>query len=300
VTQADILLTGGDGQIGTEFRRLAPPEWRVFAPDLYELDIGDPAAVDAAVASNHWAAVINTAAYTAVDAAETEIAMAWRVNALGPAHLAQATVRADVPLVQISTDYVFDGRKPEPYVEDDPIGPLCVYGASKEAGEQAVRTGNPRHLILRTAWLISPHGGNFAKTMLRLAADRSVLRVVDDQIGCPTSAGDVAAALVTMTVRMIAEPDAPTGTYHCVNSGQASWCDLARAIFAKVRLRGGPAPEVEAIGTKDYPTPAHRPANSRLSTAKLERDFGIKPRPWRTAADEVVDVLLNQTTGAIS
>jgi dTDP-4-dehydrorhamnose reductase len=296
--EADILLTGGDGQIGSEIRRLAPPEWRLVAPARNELDVGDPAAVGSYVAAAPWSAAINAAAYTAVDRAESDITAAWRVNALGPAAVAEATVRAGIPLVQLSTDYVFDGRKADAYVEDDAVGPLCVYGASKEAGEQAVRTGNPRHVILRTAWIISPHGANFARTMLRLAGERTVLRVVDDQVGCPTSATDVAAALITIVERMIGDSEPPTGTYHFVNDGEASWCELARAIFAKRAERGVGAPVVDAIGTADYPTPARRPANSRLSTAKLRRDFAITPRPWRIAADEVVEAILNQAVSA--
>ena len=292
---ADILLTGGGGQIGMEFRRLAPPHWRLTAPDSHELDVGDPQAVSAYMASRSFAAVVNAAAYTAVDRAESDIAAAWRVNALGPAALAEATVAADIPLVQLSTDFVFDGRKPDPYFEGDPIGPLSVYGASKEAGEQAVRTGNPRHVILRTAWIISPHGVNFAKTMLRLAEERRVIRVVDDQRGCPTSAADVAAALIAIIGRLITEADAPVGTFHFVNDGEASWCDLARAVF-HTRARNGPAaPVVEAISTADYPTPARRPANSRLSTAKLRRDFAIAPRPWRKDPNEVVEAILAKT-----
>ena len=297
--ESNILLTGGDGQIGSEIRRLAPPEWRIVAPARNELDVGDPAAVGSYVAASSWSAAINAAAYTTVDRAESDITTAWRVNALGAAAVAEATVRAGVPLVQLSTDYVFDGRKADAYVEDDAVGPLSVYGASKEAGEQAVRTANPGHVILRTAWIISPHGTNFAKTMLRLAAERSVLRVVDDQMGCPTSATDVAAALITIVGRMIGDSEPPTGTYHFVNDGEASWCELARAIFAKRADRGISAPVVDAIGAADYPTPARRPANSRLSTAKLRRDFAITPRPWRIAADEVVEAILNQAASAV-
>jgi dTDP-4-dehydrorhamnose reductase len=292
--QADILLTGGGGQIGLEFRRLAYPGWRVFAPSRDQLDVGDPAAVNSWVASRAWSAVINAAAYTAVDRAETDSVNAWRINASGPAILAEATARTGVPLIQLSTDYVFDGRKPEPYFEDDPVSPLCVYGASKEGGEQAVRTGNPRHVILRTAWVVSPHGSNFVKTMLRLAGERPVVRVVDDQVGSPTSAADVALALIGIVERLL-DGDRPiNGTYHFVNQGEATWCGLARAVFNNLAAHGRRAPVLEAIGTADYPTPARRPANSRLSTAKLTQDLAFVPRPWRLAVDEVVDALLKQ------
>lgn len=287
-----ILLTGGGGQVGTELRRLAPPGFEIVAPGRDQLDIGDPDSIAAFVASRPWAAVINSGAYTAVDKAQTDPVTAWKANALGPAAFAWATAQAGVPLIQLSTDYVFDGSKSAPYVEDDPVGPVSVYGASKEAGEQAVRTGNPRHLILRTAWVVSPHGGNFIKTMLRLAETRDHLTVVDDQRGCPTSATDIARALGVIATRMADDAEAPTGTYHFVNSGEATWCAFAREIFALARAKGRAVPTVEAIPSSAYPTPARRPANSRLDTAKLTRDFGVEPRAWRTAVSEVVETLL--------
>jgi dTDP-4-dehydrorhamnose reductase len=290
--QIDILLAGGDGQVGTELRRLAPPHWRIAAPDEDELDLTDAEAVAAMVASEPWSAVINAAAYTAVDKAESDIVTAWKVNALGPAALAEATAKAGVPLVHISTDYVFSGDKAGFYVEGDPVGPMGVYGASKEAGEQAVRTGNLRHVIVRTAWLVSPHGNNFIKTMLRLGAERPALRVVDDQRGCPTSAGDLAEALISVTSRLIADAEAPCGDYHFVNTGEASWCEFARAIFAAAKAHGHPVPTVEAITTAEYPTPARRPANSRLSTDKIRRDYGVTPRPWNEAMEDIVARLL--------
>lgn len=288
----DILLTGGSGQVGTEVIALAPAGLNIVAPGRDQLDLADPDAIAALVASRPWAAVINCAAHTAVDRAETEIVEAWKANALAPAALAQATAKAGVPLIQVSTDYVFDGSKAGFYVETDPVAPVSVYGASKEAGEQAVRTGNPRHVILRTAWVVSPHGANFIKTMLRLAETRPELRVVDDQHGCPTSASDIAQALLAIAQRMIADPQAPVGTYHFVNSGEATWCGFARAIFEIAAEHGRPAPKVEGITTADYPTPARRPANSRLDVAKLAHDYAIAPRPWRTAVEEIVETLL--------
>ena len=289
----DILLTGGSGQVGTEVIRLAPAGVNIIAPARNVLDMSDPDAVAAIVASRPWAAVINSAAHTAVDRAESEILSAWKINALAPAALAQATAQAGIPLIQVSTDYVFDGSKSGYYLETDPVAPVSVYGASKEAGEQAVRTGNPRHVILRTAWVVSPHGSNFIKTMLRLAETRPELRVVDDQHGCPTSATDIALALLAITQRMIADPESPRGTYHFVNSGEATWCGFARAIFEVAAAHGRPAPKVEGITTADYPTPARRPANSRLNVEKLARDYAISPRPWQEAVDEIVTALLN-------
>jgi dTDP-4-dehydrorhamnose reductase len=287
-----ILLTGGGGQVGTEFQRRAPAGFEIVAPGRDQLDLGDPDSIAALVASRPWAVVINSGAYTAVDKAQTDPVAAWKTNALGPAALAWATAEAGVPLIQLSTDYVFDGSKSAPYVEDDPVGPVSVYGASKEAGEQAVRTGNPRHLILRTAWVVSPYGGNFIKTMLRLAETRDRLTVVDDQRGCPTSAADIADALAVIASRMAEDAEAPTGTYHFVNSGEATWCGFAREIFTLAQASGRAVPTVEAIPSAAYPTPARRPANSRLDTAKLTRDFGVEPRAWRTAISEVVETLL--------
>jgi len=243
-------------------------------------------------ADRRYDAVINAAAFTAVDRAESEIGTAFAVNATGPAHLAEATRASGTPLLHISTDYVFDGQKIGAYVEDDPVGPLGVYGASKEAGEQAVRAGNPRSVILRTAWLVSAHRQNFVKTMLRLARERRKLRVVDDQHGCPTSAADLAQAVAMMTLRLAEDPNAPTGTYHFVNSGTTSWYGLARHVFGLAPGLGGPNPTVEAIKTADYPTPARRPVNSQLSVEKLTRDYGIVPRPWQEPISGLVAMLL--------
>lgn len=284
-----ILITGGAGQIGLE---LQAADWPVgvviHAPTRTDLDLGDIASVKAAFASTPFAAVINSGAYTAVDKAETEVAAAFAANAMGPAVLAEVTHKAGVPLIQVSTDYVFDGSKEVLYVEDDPVGPLGVYGASKLAGEFAVRSGNPRSVVLRTAWVLSIHRTNFLKNMLRLAAERPALRVVEDQYGCPTSARDIAAALKTITLGMIADANAPTGVYHFVNAGETNWADLAREIFAISAAADGPSTAVEGIPSTAYPTPARRPSNSRLSTDKLSRDYAIRPRPWQDAVAEII------------
>ena len=289
----DILVLGGAGQVGTELQAHSWPEGvRVHAPARDALDITDPAAIEAALDGHSYAAVINTAAYTAVDKAESDVAAAWRLNALAPAILAAATKARGIPLVHVSTDYVFAGTKAEgAYGPEEPVDPRSVYGASKAAGEIAVRTGNPRHAILRTAWVVSPHRGNFVKTMLRLAAERDRLTVVDDQHGCPTSATDLAAALATVALRMAGDPAAPTGTFHCVNDGSTTWCGFARAIVAGGAKRGGRAVPVEGIPTAAYPTPAQRPSNSRLSTDSLREAYGILPRPWQDALDDILDRL---------
>ncbi|HET7198930.1 MAG TPA: dTDP-4-dehydrorhamnose reductase [Burkholderiales bacterium] len=292
----DILLTGGAGQVGTELIARAPHDWRIVAPSSAELDITDRARVAEALASRRWALVINAAAYTAVDRAEDDAAAAWAVNATGAANLAAAAAAHAVPLIQLSTDYVFDGTKPAPYLEDDPVAPLGVYGASKEAGEQAVRAAQSRHVILRTAWVVSPHRVNFLKTMFRLADEGRALRVVDDQLGSPTSAADIAGAVIAVGRRLIEDPAAPTGTYHFASAGEATWRELAAFALGARAAHGAAAPRVEAIATSDYPTRAKRPMNSRLATGKIARDFGIRPRPWREAIAEVVEALAEAAT----
>lgn len=292
-----ILVTGGAGQIGLELQAHAWPEGIVVhAPRREELDLSDPAQVRDVFTMRPYSAVINAAAWTAVDQAEAEVAAVFAANAQGPALLAEVTRAADVPLVQVSTDYVFDGSADRPYIESDPVGPLGVYGASKLAGELAVLSGNPRSIVLRTAWVLSPHRANFLKTMLRLAESRDRLDVVGDQIGCPTSARDIASTLATITLRLMDDAETPTGVYHFVNAGETSWAGLANEIFAVSKAVGGLSAEVDTITTDQYPTSAKRPANSRLDTTKLSRDFGIKPRGWREAVAEIVVELQKDTT----
>jgi len=292
-----LLATGGAGQVGLELGALDWPEGVVLhRPDRTELDLADPASIRRAFEARPFAAVINTGAYTAVDRAESDLVNAFAVNAMAPAALAELTARADIPLVQISTDYVFDGSADRPYVETDPVGPLGVYGASKLAGELAVRAGNPRSVTLRTAWVLSPHRANFVKTMLRLAGEQPRLRVVADQVGCPTTAADIAAAVRAITLRMLSDRQAPTGVYHFVNAGSTSWAGLASLVMEQSRLRGGPSVPVEPISTADYPTPARRPANSRLATDKIVRDYGVVPRDGSLAVAEVVEALLTGRT----
>ena len=287
-----ILVTGGTGQVGIELQRLRWPDGvQIDAPAREGLDLCEPETVSAYLARHEIAAVIHCAAYTAVDKAESEIAAAWRVNALVPAALAQATRAANVAIVHVSTDYVFDGSKNTPYETHDAVRPLGVYGASKEGGEQAIRTGNPRHVIVRTSWVVSAHRANFVKTMLRLAVERPVLRVVADQQGRLTSAADLAAALQLIALRHARDAAAPRGTWHFANAGECVWADISAAIMADNARRGKPAARIERISTSEYPTPARRPANSRLSTASLEADWGIVPRDWRVALRDILDEL---------
>lgn len=280
-----VVIVGGTGQLGTELLRL---DWgadvKLLAPTRSELDLGAPDTVRDWFAANPVDAIICTAAYTAVDRAQDDTAAAFAANAYGPAALADIARNADIPLLHVSTDYVFSGAGDGFYHEEDPVGPLSVYGASKLAGEYAVLLGNPRSIVVRTAWVLSAHGNNFLKTMRRLSQTRSEVSVVADQIGCPTSAADIAAAIRVIIDAHLADRNAPCGVYHFVNAGAASWCELAAAIFAL----DGSATRAVPIPTSGYPTPAPRPANSRLSTAKVKRDFGVVPRPWHDAVSDIV------------
>lgn len=287
-----ILVTGGSGQVGTGIAKANRDRFDIVAPARAALDLSDRASVENILASGNWAAIISAGAYTTVDKAEGEQDVAFAINGEAPGIIAQIAADRSIPLVHVSTDYVFDGSKDGFYNEDDPVAPLGAYGGSKEAGERAVRSAGGRHLILRTAWVVSPWGNNFVKTMLRLGAEREKLGVVADQIGCPTSAADIAETLLTLTERLIADEQAPTGTYHFVNAGQASWHDLATHIFKRAAQHDRMSPKVDAITTADYPTPAKRPANSRLATNKISRDFHITPRPWRNAIDDILETLL--------
>ena len=288
----DVLILGGGGQVGQMLQRINWPEGvTLHAPTREAVDLADPKAIARAVAERNWDLVVNAAAYTAVDKAEEDVVTAWMLNAVAPAVLASETAKAVVPLIHLSTDYVFDGLKSTPYTEDDPIAPLGVYGASKEGGEQGVRTGHPHHVILRTAWVYGPDRANFVKTMLRIGKDRDDLKVVADQIGCPTSTGDIASA-IRAVAQGIWAGKAHWGTYHLAGTGEATWHAFATKIFEIVGERWKRLPTVHPIPTSDYPTPAARPANSRLECAKLEHDYGFRARPWEAALAETVNTLV--------
>jgi dTDP-4-dehydrorhamnose reductase len=273
-----ILLTGGNGQVGWELRKTLAPLGEILAPGRTELDLRDAARLREAVRAANADVIVNAAAYTAVDRAESERDAAFAVNAAAPGVLAEEAKKSGALLVHYSTDYVFDGDKPAPYVEEDEPNPLNVYGASKLAGERAIAASGCRHLILRTSWVYGPRGGNFMLTMLRLARERPELRVVDDQVGAPTSSLAIARATA-----QVLRPGAH-GTYHLSAAGHTSWCGFARAILK----RAGIATPVIAIRTEDYPTAARRPRNSRLDCARLRADFGISLAPWEEQLAEAM------------
>jgi dTDP-4-dehydrorhamnose reductase len=289
-----FLLLGGTGQVGEEFRALMfPGGVEVIAPSRRVIDLEDPRAIAGIIASQPWDAVINAAAYTDVDGAESEEPVAFAVNAEAPSRLAAETERRGIPLIHISTDYVFDGRKGSPYVEGDAVEPLNAYGRSKLAGERGVCAANPRHVILRTSWVYSPYRQNFVRTILRLAVERDRLTVVADQRGCPTAARDIAMACLSIALRCASQPRrAPYGTYHLAGAGDASWFEFATAIIEMSADRIVRPPQVVPIRTVDYPTPAVRAPDTRLDCTAVTRDFCIKLRPWRQALEETISRLL--------
>lgn len=295
-----LLLLGGSGQVGTELRALPlSKNFEIVAPSRGAIDLCDSSAIAEIMADGPWSVVINAAAYTDVDRAESEEATAFAVNAEAPACLATETGSRGIPLIHISTDYVFDGRKGAPYVERDQTAPLNVYGRSKLAGERAVRAGNQRHIILRSSWVYSPYRKNFVRTILRLAAERQRLTIVSDQHGCPTAARDIAQACLDIAVCSVSERDRmPYGIYHFAGAGEASWFEFASTIVDFSADRLGRKPQVVPIRTVDYPTPAVRPADSRLNCASIVSACGITPRPWRQSLAETIDRLLTRQDAA--
>lgn len=288
---ADILLTGSGGQLGWEVARRVRAPLTIKALSRPQLDITDRDQVFSAISTASPKVVINGAAYTAVDKAEADPKTAFAVNRDGPAYLAEACSYYNLPLIHVSTDYVFDGNKAGSYAEDDPVAPLGVYGESKWAGEVAVREGCARHVILRTSWVHGIRGNNFVKTMLRLGQSCDQIKVVDDQYGSPTFAGDLAEAVIIVSQLMIDGTIPPNGigTFHCTGSGVTTWCNFAREIFKITEPEIVKAPYIQAITTAAYPRPARRPANSALNCQKLAVVYGISLRPWKEALAEMLD-----------
>jgi dTDP-4-dehydrorhamnose reductase len=294
-----VLVFGGNGQVGQELLRALAPLGTVTATtrsgklpdgrDCETADFGQPESLPALLDRLRPSVVINAAAYTAVDRAETEPDAASLANAQAPGTIARWCAANDVPMVHYSTDYVFNGEGTAPYREDEPTAPLGVYGTSKRDGEEAVRAAGGRHLIFRTAWVYASHGGNFLRTMLRVGAERDELRVVADQVGTPTPA----ALIADVTVKALQHPDQLSGTWHLTASGQTSWHGFAEAIFNEAKAAGllAKAPTVHAISSAEYPTPAKRPSWSVLDNRKLQQDFGIVLPPWEQGLHRVIGEL---------
>ena len=286
-----IAVTGKTGQVVTSLiERGAAAGHEVIALGRPELDLADPASVLRVIADAAPDVIVSAAAYTAVDKAESESELAHAVNGAGAGTVALAAKALGVPLIHISTDYVFDGKGDRPYRESDPTGPTGVYGASKLAGEEAVLAAYPEgSAVLRVAWVYSPFGGNFVKTMLRLAGDRDEISVVADQVGNPTSALDIADGVVKVATNLVADADpALRGIFHMTAGGEASWADFAEGIFAASAARGGPSAGVKRITTAQYPTPATRPANSRLDCGKIAAAHGVALPDWHGSLETVV------------
>jgi dTDP-4-dehydrorhamnose reductase len=283
-----LLIVGREGQVARALARTANAQGvEAIAIGRPELDLERMQTIAPLIAAAGADVVINAAAYTAVDQAESEPALAFAVNAAGAEAVARGAAQAGAAIVHLSTDYVFSGDKPAPYVEGDRTGPTSVYGASKLEGEQRVRAANPGAVIVRTAWVYDAAGRNFVRTMLRLARSREAISVVEDQWGCPTYADDLAGALVAIARRGANR----SGIYHCAGAGQTNWSAFAQEIFRLSRERGGPSAKVIPIPSRDYAMPAPRPANSRLDCSRIAADYDVKMRAWAEALSDCIDAI---------
>ena len=290
-----MLITGAHGQLGRDIIDQSQSKgYQVQAPSEDDLDITDLGKVDHIITHLQPDLVINTAAYTQVDKAESEAAVAFKVNKTGCTHLARICNKNHIPLVHISTDYVFDGRKGTPYIETDSISPLGVYGRSKAEGESEIRSILKEHIILRTSWLYGIYGQNFVKTMLNLATRKQKIRVVSDQYGSPTNAADLARAILTISDRLHPGSDVDWGTYHYCGQGVISWHTFAQKIMDLARLHGGiRTAHVEPVATADYPTRAVRPVYSALDCGRISKHFGLDPQPWQKSLEITIRKLLD-------
>ena len=291
-----LLLIGGSGQVGSEILSLTKENnIECISPSSSELNITEQNSINEIIESNlPIDFIINASAYTAVDKAEDEIELAFKINRDGPQYLAEACTQHGIPLLHISTDYVFDGTASIPYTEEMTIHPLGVYGASKAEGEQAVRDCLAEHIILRTAWVYGVHGNNFVKTMLRLGRERSELKVVSDQIGCPTAAEDIAEAIINVVGQMVEKPNNRWGTYHYCSADSTNWAEFANGIFtgAVSSMPDYPSVHVTPISTTEYPTKAARPIYSVLDCSKIEQFFTIKPPSWLLSLQRYIPNIL--------
>ena len=286
---AKFLITGAKGQVGHCLTQQLTGKAEILAVDRDELDITDQSAVKKIVETFKPDVIINAAAHTAVDRAESEVELSEAINVKGPQYLAEAANEIGAIILHISTDYVFEGTGTGEYKEGDQTNPQGVYGRTKLAGEIAVQQANSRSIILRTAWVFGEHGHNFVKTMLRLAKDRDSLGIVGDQFGGPTYAGDIAKALIEITNQILAGKENAFGVYHFTGKPYVSWYEFAKAIFAEAELQNilEKSPLVNSIATSDYPTPAKRPANSRLDLTKIKQVFNIEPSDWQKALKNI-------------
>lgn len=287
-----VLILGSTGQLGVELLKARSPEMDLVALSRRDVDIADEGALRAAIRSAEPRFIVNAAAYTAVDRAESEPELAFAVNAQAPRTMAEEALRLNASLLHFSTDYVFDGSGNTPWKESDPPHPLNVYGRTKLEGEQAVEAAGCRHLIFRTSWVYAAHGNNFLRTMLRLGAQRPRINIVDDQFGAPTSAGELARAVWSVLDRLqdTNSPVPEPGVYHMTCAGSTSWFGFAKSIFAAVADRS-PVPTLVPIPSAQYPTPAARPHNSVLNCDKLERVFGLRLATWEDALANVIEEL---------
>jgi dTDP-4-dehydrorhamnose reductase len=288
-----LAVTGRNGQVTRALQTRAGPDLEIVALGRPELDLSASQDARTLFEALRPDVIVNAAAYTAVDKAESEKDLALAINETGAGRVARAAAALNIPVIQLSTDYVFDGTASRPYREDDQTAPVNHYGASKLAGEAAVKAATSKHVILRTSWVYAPEGQNFLRTMLRLAATRDEIRVVADQIGAPTSAQDIAAAIETIARNLTERPneDRLFGIFHLTDGGETSWAGFAEEIFRLSKMHGGPAARVVPIGTADYPTPARRPASSRLDLTKIGVEHGIVPPHWTEALHVAVGAL---------
>jgi dTDP-4-dehydrorhamnose reductase len=292
-----IAVTGRNGQVARSLvERAAGTDVDVACIGRPALDLGTPDTIERALASFAADVLVSAAAYTDVNKAEAESAPADVVNGRAPGLLAARAGALGIPVIHLSTDYVFDGTKAGPYLENDPVNPINAYGRSKAAGERAVAAAHPRHVILRTSWVYSPFGRNFVRTMLALARKQDTIRVVADQVGQPTAASDIADGILAVARNLVeGRGDERYGTFHMAAAGAASWAEFAAAVFAASAERGGPSAQVVPIASAEYQTPARRPANSRLDCAKVARVHGVALPPWQASLGPCVGRILEQT-----
>jgi len=287
-----LVIGGKSGQVARALAALDGPEFGIDVRGRPHADLANPASLTAAIADSQPDVVINCGAYTAVDQAESEHERARSINADGPAALGAACAAAGIPIVHLSTDYVFDGAKTSPYVETDPTAPQSVYGATKLGGEMGVAASGAKHVILRVSWVHAPEGKNFVRTMLRLASSRERLGVVADQIGRPTYAPHLAIALRDIAARLVLDHDAPSGVFHLTGSGEpCSWRQFAETVFAASQVRGGHSAIADPIPASSYPTPARRPANSVLDCTRITEAYGLVLPTWKQGAEECVEAI---------